>query len=162
MIRRAVTSTIVAILLAACGAAPSSSPSASVATGFVAVGLEIAPEATQFYASQHRGRVVALDGSVLADWEITAGSPPVAVPAGSHRLQASTVFLSDFIQCSADPAAPGKETCAAPTLGPSQVCTIAIEVLAGRTVEATYRSLPDGRCELRGDPMRPTVEPGAS
>jgi hypothetical protein len=139
-------------LIVACGStpAPSRSPSSS-GTGFVEVALEIAPDGTQFFASQHRGRVVAADGSILADWEITDASAPVSVPAGAHRLEAFTVFLSDFIQCSTDPST-GTQTCAAPTLGPAQVCTIPIEVAAGATVSARFRSLPQGGCELLAAP----------
>jgi hypothetical protein len=112
----------------------------------VEVDLVIAPGSEQFFASQHRARVVAVEGTILADWEITDAAAPITVPAGTYRLQAFTVFLSDFIQCSADPA--GQQHCAQPTLGPSQVCEVPIEVVAGATVEAHFRSLPDGRCDL--------------
>jgi hypothetical protein len=111
----------------------------------------MAPGSKVFFASQHRGRIVAADGTLLADWEITGAAAPVAVPAGSHQLQAFTVFLSDFIQCSADPAT-GTQNCAAPTLGPSQVCAIPVEVTVGATVPARFRSLPEGRCALEGLP----------
>ena len=142
---------VVGILLGACSATPRPT-SAAENTGFVDVQLEIAPQAEEFFGSQHRGRLVAADGTVLADWEITAAAAPISVPAGAHQLQGFTVFLSDFIQCSPDPAAAGKQHCAAPTLGPSQVCAIPIEVAAGATVDARFRSLAQGRCELVGLP----------
>jgi hypothetical protein len=152
-LRRAALITIVATTLAVAGCGPTAPVSSSPAsTGHVIVQLEIAPQAEQFFASQHRGRIVAADGSVLADWEITAAAAPIAVPAGPVQLQGFTVFLSDFLQCSPDPAAPGKEHCAAPTLGPTHTCAIPIEIAPGATVEARFRSLPQGRCELVGIP----------
>ncbi len=151
---------IVAACIVGCGSTPAPSPPPG-ASGFVEVQLEIAPDARQFFASQHRGRVIDGDGSVLADWEITDGASPVSVPVGRHQLQAFTVFLSDFIQCSTDPG--GASHCAQPTLGPAQVCTIPIEVVAGETVEARYQSLPEGRCELVGGAAAvPTIAPNAT
>ena len=141
---------IVAAVIVACGVPATGSPSPA-GTGFVKVELEIAPGAEQFFASQHRARVTA-DGAVLADWEITDGAAPIEVPAGSAQLQGFTVFLSDFLQCSPDPAAAGREHCAQPTLDPSQVCALPIEVVAGATVTARFRSLPEARCELTGLP----------
>jgi hypothetical protein len=137
--------------IVACGVPATSSP-VPTGAGFVEVTLEIAPRAEQFFASQHRGRIVAPDGAVLADWEITDAAAPIEVPAGGAQLQGFTVFLSDFLQCSPDPAAAGREHCAQPTLGPSQVCAIPIEVVAGTTVSARFRSLPEGRCELTALP----------
>lgn len=147
---RAAGAAIVLAAIVGCASTPAPSPT-SAGSGFVEVQLEIAPRAEEFFASQHRARIVAADGTVLADWEITAAAAPVAIPAGSHQLQAFTVFLSDFIQCSEDPAT-GNEHCAAPTLGPSQVCAIPIQVAGGTTVSARFRSLPEGRCQLDGLP----------
>jgi hypothetical protein len=150
-VRAVILPLIIGLLGAGCATSPppqlpSRSPSPSGGTGLVEVELVLAPGAEQFFASQHRARVVAADGTILADWEITDAAPPISVPAGTHRLQAFTVFLSDFIQCSADPS--GQQHCAAPTLGPSQVCEVPIAVVAGATVGAQYHSLAEGRCDL--------------
>lgn len=139
-----------AAAISGCASAPRAT--LSTETGLVEVELEIAPQAEEFFAAQHRGRIVAADGTVLADWEITAAAAPISVPAGAHQLQGFTVFLSDWIQCSPDPAAAGKEHCEAPTLGPTQVCAIPMDVVAGVTVDARFRSLAQGRCELVGLP----------
>jgi hypothetical protein len=149
--RRSAGLVALALALTGCGTrAPA--PTSPAATGLVDVELEVAAQADTFFASQHRGRIVAPDGRLLADWEITDAARPIAVPAGPAQLQGFTVFLSDFIQCSPDPAAPGKDHCAAPTLGPSHVCAIPIEVTAAATVHARFRSLPQGHCELAGLP----------
>ena len=136
---------VVAVVVVGGGSSPAPSPTPG-GSGFVEVQLEVAPGAEEFFASQHRGRILAADGTALADWEITAAAAPVTVPAGSHQLQVFTVFLSDFIQCSTDPG--GASHCAQPTLGPAQVCALPIQATSGATVIARFRSLPEGRCEL--------------
>jgi hypothetical protein len=141
---------IVAGVIVACGGPVTGSP-IPARRGFVDVELEIAPGTEEYFASQHRGRIVAADGSVLADWEITDGATPIEVPAGRAQLQGFTVFLGDFLECSGDPSGSGGR-CAQPTLAPSHVCAIPIEIVAGGTVSARFRSLPEARCELTGLP----------
>ena len=151
----------IAVLVVACGPGSAPTPTRSpTATGFVEVTLEIAPGASQFFASQHRARIVDADGSAPRDWEITDAASPVVVPVGTHQLQAFTVFLSDFIECTTDPTT-GASQCAQPTLGPAKICAIPIEVVAGGTVEARFRSLPDGDCQLIGVTEPTAGSPGA-
>ncbi|HET7031311.1 MAG TPA: hypothetical protein VFI34_12425 [Candidatus Limnocylindrales bacterium] len=130
-------------------------------SGTVIVELEIAPEASQFFASEHHARLVTSDATIEKDWQITGAVVPVSAPPGFYRLQAFTAFLSDFIECAPDPAAAGATTCAQPTLGPAQVCAIPIEIVDGGTIRARFRSLPEGRCELVGvaEPAERTTGP---
>ena len=138
---------VIALATVGCGAA-TPEPSASTATGFVVVTADsVEPHATLFN-SEDRARVVASDGSILADWAIASRPGPVPVPATTLRLETFTLFFSDWIQCSPDPAAPGTEHCAAPTLGPAQICTLEIEVRAGETVETAFRADGSGGCAL--------------
>ena len=149
-VRRLAAGAVAAIVVAAvvaCGAPATGSPTPT-GRGFIVVRLEIAPGAEGFFASQHRGRVVSADGTVLADWEITDGTAPIEVPAGTAQLQGFTVFLSDFLQCSGDPASSVGKRCVQPTLAPSHVCAIPIEIVAGAMLTATFRSLPQAQCEL--------------
>ena len=143
---------VAAAVLVGCRGGPSPATQSPVGSGFVSISLEVVGRGTQFFNSQHRARVVDASNSVIAEWEITAAAAPAVIPAGSWRLETFTVFFSDFLQCSPDPAVPGKERCTAPTLGPAQVCAIPINVDDGATVEATFRSLEEGACDLVAAP----------
>jgi len=102
-----------------------------------------------------RARAVSADGAVDAQWRIQDGAP-VEVPSGRYRLEAFTVFLSDYIVC-ADPdgnvgepgstPAPGS-TCFQPTLGPGQVCSMDALVPPRGEVRFEYRMQEQGGCEL--------------
>ena len=64
------------------------------------------------------------------------GATPVRVQPGVYRLEVFTVFLGDTLECVADPAAPGGQRCAQPTLGPGQVCGLDVAVVAGSETRA--------------------------
>src|SRR4051812_9536138 len=88
---RALAWLIAAAALAGC-AARTPEATAPGASGFVNVTVDgVVPRATLFN-SEDRARVVARDGSIVADWIIASAGGPVAVPAGTLRLETFTVF----------------------------------------------------------------------
>ena len=137
---------ITLVLLIACGAA--ASPSGSPA-GFVSVTVvnEVEPGGS-LLTPIHRAQLLADDGSVVGAWEATEAAAPVAVPPGTWRLEVFTVFLSDHMDCVQDPAASDGERCFQPTLGPGQVCSLAVDVIAGQVTSANFHVLPEGACRL--------------
>jgi hypothetical protein len=137
-----------------CGStAPSVTP-ATGAGGFVAVGIvrEVGPGPEPFEPI-HRAQLVDVDGSVAAEWQVTQAAAPVTVQPGVYRLDVFTVFLGDTLVCVTDPAAPRGERCSQPTLGPGQVCSHDVIVVANRITPATFHVRPEGACALEvGDP----------
>ncbi len=110
-----------------------------------------------FFEPIHRARLIGVDGSVAASWELPEVAMPVPVQPGLYRLEVYTVFLGDTVECVADPAAPGGSRCSQPTLGPAQVCTLDIGVVAGQLTRATFHVLRDGLCGLEsGDDLDAT------
>ena len=135
--------------LAACGAVASPSPSA--ASGSINVTVDD-QHGTSFFNAVHRARVVSLDGAEVGAWELVSGAPPIELPVGTYRLEAFTVFLSDFMEC---PEEPGS-TCFQPTLEPITVCKVDLDVPPGGEARAVFTSLPDGLCRLEAVDAGPT------
>ncbi len=61
------------------------------------------------------------------------------------------MFLGDTIECVADPAAPGATRCGRPTLGPDQVCSLDVDVVAGQQTRATFHVIREGLCGLESE-----------
>jgi hypothetical protein len=136
----------VAVFAGACGTpAPSEPPT----LGTIRVAVQRVAGVEGFFASEHHATLVAPDGRVIADWKLpTDGEIPVQAPVGSYTLSTFTVFLSDFLQCTPDPARPGEETCFQPTLGPVERCEARIDVRETTDVLATFSIMADGHCRL--------------
>jgi hypothetical protein len=149
----------VGVLTAAC--ATGAPPSPSTATmGAVQIQVARVAGGNEFFASEHHAQLVRVGGSLVADWKINPEAvAPVSVPAGDYRLDTSTVFFSDFLQCTADPGKAGAETCFQPTLGPGEICSVPITVTANATVEAQFTILPDAHCRLEAG--APPASPSA-
>ncbi len=148
-VKRACALAVLVLALAGCGTAPP--PSRVPGTGgYVTVALATAPGSNgSFLAPIHRARLVRADGSVAAEWEVTAAAPPsTELDPGAYRLDVFTVFVGDVIECVTDPAAPGGSRCSQPTLGPAQVCSLDVVLVAGQSTRATYHVLRDGLCGL--------------
>ncbi len=145
-----VVAVLIAALAAACGS--TAPPTAAGPDGSVVV--EIAPPEPDmpsvFFEPIHRAQLIAIDGSIAAAWQVTSSAAPVRVQPGTYGLQVFTVFLSDTLVCISDPAAPGGNRCEQPTMGPGQVCTIDVVVVAERETRATFHALADGACGLEG------------
>ena len=141
-----VAAMVIAVLASACGTpAPSGPPT----LGTIRVSVQRVAGAEEFFASEHHATLVAADGRVVADWKLSTDREiPVQAPVGSYTLSTFTVFLSDFLQCSPDPAKPGQEACFQPTLGPAERCEAPIEVRETADVLATFSILADGHCRL--------------
>jgi hypothetical protein len=139
---------IAAMLLAGCGTAPSA-PATAEPGGFVTVTIARAPGAEPgFLAPVHRARLIGVDGSVAAAWQVMEPATPVQLEPGVYRLEFFTIFLSDVYVCEIDPAAPGGSRCGQPTMGPAQVCNVDVEVVAGQQTHATFLVLREGLCGL--------------
>jgi hypothetical protein len=142
---------VLALLSAACGSsAPSAAPGRAVVT--------VAPDdGADFFAPVHRARAITVDG-IVAEWRINESGPPVDLPAGTYRLEVFTVFLSDVVTCVEGVGGVGGagSTCLQPTLGPSQVCAIDIDVPAGGEVRALFRPSGQGLCQLVPEGPAPT------
>ena len=128
---------------------PDPSPVASGPPGIVRVAVDRSQLGQVFFSSVDHARVVARDGTILADREIAEG-PPVAmeVPAGDYALRVFTVYLSDTLDCDVDPVTGGATNCVQPTLQPGQVCELAVSVAPGGSIEATFIVFANGRCRL--------------
>ncbi len=152
--RSRVVHVLVAILLAGCATDP---PATAGPGGFVVVNLAWAPGVQPgFFEPIHRARLIGLDGSLAAAWQVNEGATPVRVQPGVYRLEVFTVFLGDTLECVADPAAPGGQRCAQPTLGPDQVCGLDVTVVAGSETRAIFHIPKIGLCGLELEPA-PTV-----
>jgi hypothetical protein len=139
---------LIALVLAGCGD-PSPSAIESGPGGFVAVDIDQSVvQGQQPFEPIHRARLIAIDGSLAAEWQLTQAAAPVRVQPGVYRLDAFTVFLGDTLECVADPVAPGGQRCTQPTLGPGQICALDVVVVTEQTTRATYHVLRDGACGL--------------
>ena len=136
-----------------CAATPTPGP-----PGRVVVTLVPAPPDNALFEPVRRGHAVSVDGSVDVGWRILEGGARVEVPSGTYRLEAFTVYLSDFIQCTDSVGGAGgpQSTCLQPTLGPAHVCAIDLDVPPGRDVSVVYRELDQGLCELDAASPSPT------
>lgn len=141
----------VAAIVAGCMATPTPLP-----PGRVVVTLDAAPPDNALFEPVRRAHAVSVDGSVDVGWRILEGAAPVELPAGTYRLEAFTVILSDFIQCNEDIPGGSQSTCIQPTLGPSHFCAIDLEVRGGGDVSVTYRELGEGVCDLAAGSPSPT------
>ena len=140
---------VLMLMLAGCGTAPA--PSRVPGTGgHVTIAVATAPDGNgSFLAPIHRARLVDPGGSVVAEWEVTeAAAPSGELDPGVYRLDVFTLFLSDYIECVTDPAAPGGSRCTQATLGPAQVCSLDVVLVAGQATRATYHVFRDGLCGL--------------
>jgi len=149
---RALMAVVLAVIAACAGPTPSPGP-----PGRLLVTVQLGPVENPLFEPVRRARAVSVDGAIDVGWRLEEGAAPVEVPPGTYRLEAFTVFLSDFIQCTdtVGPAGP-TSTCLQPTLGPSQVCAIDVDVVAAGDVTVVYRELDQGRCQLELGSALPT------
>lgn len=146
----AVWSLAVATIGVGCGP---SVPSGPKPLGTIHVIAQRVAGQDRFFAAEHHARLTDANGTVFDDRRLTVDGPTdLSAPIGRYVLSAFTVFLSDFMQCSGDPARPGAETCFQPTLGPAEVCGVQVEVTAAVDVQAVFSILTDGRCRLDAVP----------
>jgi hypothetical protein len=140
---------LVAMLVVACNGHPDPSPVAAGPPGIVRVAVDRSGLGEVFFSSVDHARLVARDGTILADREVSEGPPAeIAVPAGDYALLVFTVYLSDTLDCDVDPVTGGATNCVQPTLQPGQVCELAVSVPPGGSVEATFIVFAQGRCRL--------------
>ena len=150
---------IASLVLAGCASAtPSAGPTGRIYIDVVPIDAE-----NPLFEAVFRARAVSADGAVDAQWRIQDGAP-VEVPSGRYRLEAFTVFLSDYIVC-ADPfgnvgelgSEPAPDSsCFQPTLGPGQVCSLDAVVPPRGEVRFEYRMQEQGGCELIAAEASPT------
>lgn len=135
-------------LVAGCDG-PDPSPVAAGPPGIVRVAVDRSRLGQVFFSSVDHARLVARDGTIVADRDISEG-PPAAmeVPAGDYALRVFTVYHSDTLDCGVDPVTGGPTNCVRPTLQPGQVCELAVSVPPGGSVEATFTVFDQGRCLL--------------
>ena len=127
-------------LVAACGRTAVAEPGVR---GTLAVSVDDL-HGGSFFNAVHRARLISRDGAEVGSWELKRGAAPVELAAGTYRLEAFTVFMSDWIRCPEEPGA----TCFAPTLEPITVCAINLDVRPGAKAKAVFTPLPDGLCRL--------------
>ena len=147
------------MLLTACAPAPSPGP-----PGRIVVTVVPAEPDNPLFEPVYRARAIAVDGSLDVGWRLQPGAAPVEVPSGTYRLEAFTVFLSDYMVCAdefgnvGDPGStePPNATCFQPTMGPGQVCALDVEVVPGGEVHLSYEAREEGGCELQPVRAGPT------
>jgi hypothetical protein len=152
--RRALPSVALAVLVAVaivgCGSAvPRPSGAGQVAVSAVR-GDHL------FVGSHQEVRLVGSDGAIVTGAAVPPDAPAIlAGPAGEWTLEAFTVFVSDFGECVADPAASSGTRCFLPTLEPTTFCRLPITIVEERTLDVTLTTLQDG-CRLEVAPPTST------
>ncbi len=125
------------------------SQSGPAVLGSVQVGAVRATDDNRLFEAKPRARLWTTHRPAPIGWELSFDSATaVRVPVGAYTLSAFAVYLSDTIVCADNTnGAPG-QTCLQPTLGPSLTCDLPVVVTEGRTIEATFELLAEGRCRL--------------
>jgi hypothetical protein len=132
-------------------------------SGIVRLAVDRSAAGQVIFSSIDRARLVARDGAVVADREISEGPPAeIQIPAGEYILQVFTVFQSDTLDCGLDPATGGPTNCVQPTLQPGQICELIVSVPAGGTIEATFTVLAQTHCRLTSGLAPVTAGPSAT
>jgi len=140
--------TLASAVVAGCDG-PDPSPVAAGPPGIVRVAVDRSGLGEVFFSSVDHARLVARDGTIVADRDISEGPPAeMEVPAGAYALRVFTVYLSDTLDCDVDPVTGGATNCVQPTLQPGQVCELAVSVPPGGSIEATFIVFAQGRCRL--------------
>ena len=157
MLRRLLGLVLLIALVQASAGCDASTATPSGPPGRLLVTIVQGPGENPLFEPVRRARAVSVDGAIDVGWRLREGGAPVEVPSGTYRVETFTVFLSDFIQCvdTVGPAGP-TSTCLQPTLGPSQVCALDVEVAPSGEVHLLYRELGQGRCELTRGEAPPT------
>jgi hypothetical protein len=116
-------------------------------TGLLSIVVEVDPTVrSELEPSHYQATLTGMRRNDLT-WPLDEGSNPLPVEAGRYQLTIWVVHRGDARACQVGPVASNNVPCQN-ALASLASCSAVVDVVAGATVQATYRYLPGDHCAL--------------